>query len=164
MHEAIHHQIVRLYYRWVNDGSKLLLRVWVHLHLTRGKPSAGVPLMLLAAGLGAGGALFLGCCRIHVVRPPRILIVAGGLYDCFVGSNILNLTRSDALCSRVDLVGHARAVQRVLVFRVLRRPVLTQSTIAFSVVLDRHVHPVLHFQFGLLLLQLALIPDMVRAS
>lgn len=76
LHEAVHHQIVRLDDRRVNDGSKLLLGVWVHLHLARGETIACVPLMLLAAGLRACRALFLGSRCIHFVRPPRILIAA----------------------------------------------------------------------------------------
>ena len=86
------------------------------------------------------------------------------MIHCVVGSNVLNLARPHALSSSIDLVGHARTVQRVLVLGVLRWPVLTKPAIAFAVVLDRHVHPVLHFKFGLLLLQLALIPDVVRAG
>lgn len=75
LHQAIHHQIVRLDNRGVYDGSELLLGVWVHLQLARGESSARVPLMLRAAGLCSTWALFLRS-TAHVVCPPRILIGA----------------------------------------------------------------------------------------
>jgi hypothetical protein len=165
LHEAVHHQIVGLDDRRVDDGSKLLLGVWVHLHLARGKAITRMPLMLLTARLGAGGRLLLRGCCIHFVRPPRVLIAARGRIHCAVGcGNVLNLARPHALGRGVDLVRHARAVQRMLILRVLWRSVLTEATVAFSVVLNRHVHPILHVQFCLLLLQLALVSHMVGAS
>lgn len=160
LHEAVHHQIVRLYDRGVDDGAELLLGVRVHLHLARGETIADVPLVLLAAWLRAVCALLLGSRCVHVVRPPGILIAAGGVLHRGVG-DILYLAWSHALGGGIDLVGHACTVQGVLIFCVLWWPVLTKPTITFSGVLDRHVHPVLHFKLGLLLLQLALIPDMV---
>lgn len=52
----------------------------------------------------------------------------------------------------------------MLIFGVLWRSVLTKAAVALSVVLNRHVHPVLHVKFSLLLLQLALISHMVRTA
>lgn len=105
MHEAVHHQIVRLDDRRVHDGSELLLGVRVHLHLTRGKPIAGMPLVLLTAWLRAGGGLLLRGCSVHIVRSPRVLVVPRGRIHRAVGrSDILNLTRPHALGSCVDLV------------------------------------------------------------
>ena len=108
--------------------------------------------MLRAARLGTTArALFLGG-GSHVVCPPCILIAAGRVVQCASACNILYLAGSHALSSRIDLVRHARAIQRMLlVFRVLWWPVLAEPAVAFSIVLNCHVHPVLHFKLCLLL-------------
>lgn len=69
-----------------------------------------------------------------------------------VGCNVLYLAWPYPLSCCIYLVGHARAIERVLVLGVLRRPVLAKTAVAFSVVLYCHVHPVLHVKFRLLLL------------
>lgn len=141
----------------------------MHLHLTGSKAVTRMPLMLLAARLRARRPLPLfltaTATSIHVVRPPSILIASGRrLHSVVCCCNVLNLARSHTLSGRVDLMGHASVVKCMLILGVLRWPVLAKATVALPIVLDRHVHSILHFQFCLLLLQLALIPHVVAAS
>lgn len=105
LHQAVHHEVVRLDERGMDNCAELLLlAVWHHLHVARGEAAARVPLVLLAVGLGAGsGSLLLaGDCRVHLVGTPRVLCAPGGVLNCVAGcGNVLNLAGSHALRCRV---------------------------------------------------------------
>jgi len=57
-------------------------------------------------------------------------------------------------------VRHARGVE-LLVVLVLGWSMLAEATEAFSIVLDRHVHPILHVELILILLELALVTNVM---
>ena len=120
--------------------------------------------MLLTARL-SGASLLLARGRPHVVRSPRVLRASRrSLNRVTRCSDVLYLAWSHSLGGSVELVRHARRVQLLLVL-VLGRPMLAQSAESLPIImLNGHIHPVLHIELVLVLLELALVADVVRSA